>query len=78
MATMKLTVNDDVILDGDLGEWTDNPPALLTDQLKAGAKPRPWMRAVLLTVADFATGKQSMDVNVQHRSNRWTLAVEYR
>lgn len=77
MANVKVTVDDEVIADGDLGQWSNNPPPLLEEQLKAGARPRPWMRALLLTVADAAMRDRAMDITVHTKpGDGWTLDVD--
>lgn len=77
MTNMRVTLNGDVLMDGDLGQWSTNPPPLLAEQLKAHTTPKPWMRAIMLTIADAATSNQSTTIDVTTRSNRWDLHVEY-
>lgn len=75
MSTMRVTLDGHIAMDGDLGTWTDNPPKIITDQLKANAKPAPWMRALMLTIADAAMSGQSMSADVKTRPDGWDLSV---
>lgn len=78
MANLKITIDGQVHMDGDPGQWNNNPPPLLTEQLKAGAQPAPWMRAVLMAVADTITRQAAANNGVQLPPNRdWTMHVEH-
>lgn len=75
MATMRVTVDGRVLMDGDTGEWSLNPPELVTEQLKAGAKPAPWMRALMLTMAEAGMSERAMVVDVKTRADGWDFSV---
>ena len=76
MAKVKLTINDKVEIDGDLGEWTSEPPEFLSRQLKPGAKPQPYMQAILLAVTHAVMTDRSVVIDAFHRSNRWNINVQ--
>lgn len=75
VAHLHITVDNTVIMDGDTGQWTTEPPQLVMDQLKPGAKPKPWMRALMLTIADAAMGNKDTTATVRTQPNGWTLEV---
>ncbi|BBU22150.1 hypothetical protein [Mycobacterium xenopi] len=75
MAHLRITIDGNVAMNGDLGEWTTNPPTLLTEQLKANTKPAPWMRALMLTIADAAMTNRDLHANVHTRPDGWDLSV---
>lgn len=77
MAHLKVTIDGATAMNGDLGQWTTNPPQLITEQLKANSKPAPWMRALMLTIADAAMSEQSMSVDVQTRVDGWDFMVTH-
>lgn len=77
MATMRVTIDGQTVMDGDMGQWTTEPPAILTDQLKANSKPAPWMRALMLTMADAAMGEQAISVEVKTRADGWDYSVTH-
>jgi hypothetical protein len=72
---MRVTVDGQVIMDGDLGQWSTDPPELIKDQLRANARPAPWMRALMMTMADAAMGGQSISVDVKTRGDGWDFSV---
>lgn len=78
MTHVRITVNDVVEFDGDPGEWKDQPPDMFRDMLKPGAPLRPWLNHVAIAMSDAIKMDQSVDIDVQHRSKRWTLKVEER
>ena len=76
MPDIRLTVNDTVEFDGDLGEWKDTPPDVFKDALKPGPN-QPWLQAVMVVFMYAMTADQSVNIDVTHRSNRWNVGVEY-
>jgi hypothetical protein len=72
---VKITVDGVAVMDGDTGDWKSSPPPLITEQLKAGAQPKPWMRALLLTVADAAVGSKAVEATVETGPRGWSLTV---
>jgi hypothetical protein len=75
MANVKLTINGTVEFDGDPGEWKDTPPDVFRDVLKPGAPLRPWLNHAAMAMAYALQADQSVDIEVEHRSNRFTLKV---
>lgn len=74
MAHLKITIDGTVAMDDDLGQWSTEPPDIIA-QAMAQAKPAPWMRALMLTIADAAMTNQAMAIDVQTRGDGWQLAV---
>lgn len=79
MATMRITIDGKTVMDGDIGQWTTNPPEMITDQLKAGAKPVPGIRALMLELAMCGASGQSLvvDLRTKARGKGFTLDVGY-
>lgn len=77
MANVKVTVDGKTIMDGDLGEWSTNPPELIKEQLKANARPALWMQALLLTIADAAMSNKCLTVDVRTDAEGWAMDVRY-
>jgi hypothetical protein len=75
MANVKVTVDGKTIMDGDTGQWSTEPPAIIKEQLKANARPALWMQALLLTIADAAMADRSLDADIRTAPGEWTLAV---
>lgn len=67
MAHVKVTVDGKVEMNGDLGQWTSTPPALVRDSLKRGARPSLWMRCLLLFIADVGMTNNPITVTITTR-----------
>ncbi|OMC52537.1 hypothetical protein A5742_16445 [Mycolicibacterium fortuitum] len=72
MAHIHIEVDGDVLMDGNPGEWTSNPPEMDKLQLKGGT-PDPWMVALMPSVANAVTKTlANMPITPRH----WTLTVD--
>ena len=78
MARITLTVDGNVEMDADLGNWTADPPQILRDQLAAHTTPKLYMRCVLMVVADAAMSDTATDIDITTDGNDWTMAVSRR
>lgn len=78
MSQLTITVDGDTVMDADPGDFTLNPPELVTDQLKANARPAVWMRAMAIVIADAAMSRCDTSINVTTRFNGWDLSVWHR
>lgn len=77
MAHARITIDGATLLDANLGEWTRTLPDILQQQLNPGAQPQPWMKALLLMVAEAAAGNQPFQADVTTRDNGWVLDVTH-
>ena len=75
MTNLRVTLDGETVIDGDMGEWNANPPEILREQLAATSTPRPWMRCLLMVVANAALTGTDTEVVVRTSENRWTLEV---
>lgn len=81
MAHLRVTIDGQVAMDGDLGQWSDNPPDIIAEQLKANARPAPWMRCLMMVMADAAASGKSASVRIVTRNGdekatgRWAMDV---
>lgn len=79
MAKLKITVDGDVLMDSDPGEWRTTPPDLSALPIRAGAQPAPWMltimdavnKTAMRAVAGHETG--SAEITVTTRAYGWTV-----
>lgn len=76
MAHTRITIDNNVVLNSDLGDWQQQPPDFVQAQLRPGAKPQPWMKALLVTMAEAAATDQPLTANITTRAGGWTLAVD--
>ena len=79
MPNLKLVIDGETKIDGNPGQWQSSPPPLLTEQLKAGAKPQPWMRAALMPLADAIAHEAASQsgMRVPPLNGDWTLTVRH-
>jgi hypothetical protein len=80
MTDIRIVVNDTVEFDGEPGEFKQKPPDLFRDMIdpKPGGTFKPWLNHIAMAMADSIKMDQSVDIVVQHRSNRWEMKVEQR
>lgn len=77
LSTIKVTIDGEVLMDGDYGQWSSEPPDLVPQLLaeQATAEPRPWMLA-LLPVVTFALMRGRDTQVVVTTGERWRLEVD--
>lgn len=57
------------------GRGATHLPAELASYLQPGARPEPWMKAVIFTIAEAVTNDQDLRVEVTTKSQGWTVDV---
>lgn len=75
MTALHVTIDGQTVIDGDMGQWSADPPEILREQLAANATPRPWMRCLLMVVANAALTDTDTEVVVRTGDNGWTMEV---
>jgi hypothetical protein len=77
MPGARITVNDHVLFDDDLGTWRENPPDFARELIKPGVRPQPYFKAVLIAMADAALVDHSVIIDVVVRDpSDWTMRVK--
>lgn len=79
MAHLTITIDGKTAMDGDLGQWSAEPP-LITDLKKniKNAKSGPWSRKILDEIADTGLTGKSKRIDVQTRADGYDFSVTYR
>ena len=82
MAHISITIDGKTVMDGHTGQWQERPPDFIAQQLEAmktgNTQPSPWMRAVMLVVAEAAMTDNYTAVEVTTNGNAgWTLKTKY-
>lgn len=75
MAVLHVSIDGETVIDGDIGQWTSEPPKILREQLAATATPQPWMRCLLMVIATAAMTDTATTVTVVTAEDRWTMDV---
>lgn len=78
MSNVRITINGTLEFDGDPGEYKSQPPELFRDMLKPGTTPKPWLNHVAIAMADAIKADADVEIDVDHRSNRWWMKVSQR
>lgn len=76
MAHMTVTIDGNTVMDSPLGDWTANPPEILTEQLAATTTPKLYMRCLLILMADAALSDTATTVDITTDADNWTMRVQ--
>jgi hypothetical protein len=76
MASIKITVDGIVQMNGEPGQWTDNPPELFNPtKLRARSSQEPWLLALLPEFAKALMTSTSLTADVRTRPDGYDLSV---
>lgn len=76
MTHVRLSVDKEVVLDGDLDEWAATPPDYFKDVINPNAKPEPWQKAIMVTMADATLTRRAVSIDVM-TGPHWSMEVFY-
>lgn len=76
MTNMRITVNGDTWLDGDLGTWEEKRPEQYLNALQNPSAQPPGTRQLLLAFAEAASQGKSCSLELTTNERGWTLTVE--
>ena len=77
-AHIKVTIDGKVRMNGDLGDWTDEPPEMVKPYLSGQARPNAWMRKVMDEIADAGITSRSRRITIKTRDKgSYSMDVEY-
>lgn len=74
-ARVRLTVDGSVVFDGTLDEWKFTPPDYFKDVLNKDAKPEPWLKAIMIVMADAALTGSSVSIDATTEESGWSIKV---
>lgn len=74
-ARVRLCVDDVVVYDGDLNEWQATPPDYFKDRIRPDANPEPWMKAIMIIMADAAMSGKSVSIEAATGEDHWSIKV---
>ena len=75
-AHVRLTVDESVVFDDNLDEWKFTPPDYFKDALKENAKPEPWLKAIMIVMADAALTGSSVSIDATTGQSSWSIQVQ--
>lgn len=84
MTHARITIDNVVEFDGSVTEWSRKPPDMFRDQIKPDAQPKPWMKAIMIAMAEGVMTKKSMNITAwsvvvgSPKKDGWSMEVVYR
>lgn len=83
MSNIRITIDGNLVMDSNPGQWSTTPPDIEGLKLEGGGNtPEPWMQAIMITLARVATealaGAKAGDtaITATTRKGGWTLDVD--
>lgn len=76
---IKIKIDNRIAFKGTLQEWIARPPDEFRNAIQPTAKPQPWLKAVMIALADAVTMNKAMNITVSttlkgiHRG--WSMQV---
>lgn len=76
MSHLKISIDDQVLMDGDIGQWTAEPPRGVQDLVsKASGNTDPWHQAILVVMTHTIAAQKNATITVNTQADGWTLEV---
>ena len=76
MTQIRIVLNGDVVMDQDIGEWTDTAPDFFKDRVRPGVKPEPWMQAIMVVMVDAIQRDRATTIGVRTSIGEWVMKVK--
>lgn len=73
---VRLVIDGKVEFDGELDSWSATAPDYFRDKLRPDVQPEPWLKVVLVLMADAAMTGQSVNIDVRIEKRKWYVSVE--
>ena len=75
MTHMRICIDDNVVFDDSLDVWQATPPDYFKDLIRPDAKPEPWLKAIMIVMADAAMTGQSVSIEATTGPSWWSMEV---
>jgi hypothetical protein len=75
-ARVRLTVDGCIVFDDALDEWRFTPPDYFKESLEKNAKPEPWLKAIMIVMADAALTGSSVSIDATTGKSCWSMQVQ--
>jgi hypothetical protein len=72
---VRLIVDGYVVFDDSLDEWKHTPPDYFKDALRQDAAPEPWLKAIMIVMADAAMTGSSVSIEATTGKSEWSMRV---
>lgn len=74
-AHIRIVIDSEELFDGDLDQWAKAAPERFAEALQPGAQPQPWMKAILVTMADAAMTGDNVTIEANTGESHWMMEV---
>ena len=71
-----MTVDGYIVFDDTLDEWKFTPPDYFKDALKKDSRPEPWLKAIMIVMADAALTGSSVSIDATTGESCWSIQVQ--
>ena len=75
MSHIRIVIDGDTLFDDDLDVWQATPPDQFKELLTPGAKPKPWMKAIMIVMADAAMTDNNVSIEAATAPEKWAIEV---
>jgi hypothetical protein len=75
MTHVSITIDENVVFNGELDEWRATPPDYFRDLIRPDAKPEPWQMAIMMTMANAVMTGQSVNIEAATSKDKWAMEV---
>lgn len=72
---VRLTVDGYIVFDDTLDEWKHTPPDYFKDAIRQDASPEPWLKAIMIVMADSAMTGKSVSIEATTGESEWSIRV---
>lgn len=74
MTHIRIVIDKETLFDDKLDAWQAAPPDQFKDMVKPDAKPEPWMKAIMIVMADAAMTRDSVSIEAT-TGDPWSMEV---
>ena len=75
MTHVRICIDEKTLFNDDLDVWQATPPDQFKDMIKPGSTPEPWMKAIMIVMADAAMTGQSVSIEATTGVSWWSMEV---
>lgn len=75
VSRIRIVIDEEVLFDDVLDAWQATPPDAFREMLKPGVVPQPWMKAIMVVMADAAMAGESVSIDATTGESWWSIEV---
>lgn len=76
MTHIRVVIDEIVAFDGEPEAWSATPPDFLRDLAKPDALPEPWLKAIMVVMADAALTGVDTSIEAVTGTEEWAIGVK--